>query len=116
MLRKRINNTLLGQYEIYDVYGEPPSSTSGWSTSVGASYTTICNGQTIIGGYNKFGVGSWATKAYSGLLNHNTVSVQWDAYFLDSWGGVSGNDSIALDVDGITRYFYVYPPGSGHGG
>lgn len=106
---------LLGQQYIYDIWGEPPSSTDGWTTRNGttsSSYTSTCYGQTIIGGYNVFGTGGWAWKEYSGLKGHSTVSIQFDMYFIDSWDGSSQNDSISLDVDGVNRAYTHYSYGS----
>ena len=48
---QQIVKFFIGQLIIYDVWGEPPSSTAGWTTNVGGpDYTTTCVGQTIIGG------------------------------------------------------------------
>ena len=103
----------LGQYIITDVWGEPPASTSGWTSSVGSNYVNTCGSETIIGGYGKFEVGSWAEKTYSGLPGHNTISIQWDAYFLDSWDGTNivsdpSQDSYELLVDGTSQYNLLY--------
>ena len=95
------------------MWGEPPASTSGWTSSVGSNYVNTCGSETIIGGYGKFEVGSWAEKTYSGLPGHNTISIQWDAYFLDSWDGTNivsdpSQDSYELLVDGTSQYNLLY--------
>lgn len=111
LLRSLNNSFCIGQYIIKDVWGQPPDSTAGWSAST-SSYVSSCNNQTIIGGYNNFGPGGWARKTYYDLPGHNTVSITWDAYFLDSWDGVSGDtgnyDIYILEVDNTIRYADVY--------
>lgn len=92
-----------------DVWGEPPSSTSGWTTSVGSSYTSTCNGQTIIGGHLVFGKNDYATKTFSGLPGHNTVTIQWDAYLIDSW---DAGDGYIVKVDETGIYSRIYLMGS----
>lgn len=103
------SSIFIGQQIITDVLGQPPSSTAGWTTSVGTSgYTSNCNGQTIIGGFEKFGNFSWAWKQYSGLLGHEEVSVQADFYFIDSWDGANSNDSVSLDIDDLNVAYVHY--------
>ena len=93
---------ILGQYVIKDVWGEPPN-VSDWTTSLGDNgYTYVCNGQTIIGGYDKFGAGAWAKKTYSGLSAHNKISLEFDAYFIDTWDG--GDEKFLVDVDDDNVY------------
>lgn len=72
----------------------------GWTTSPGGTYTTICGGQTIIGGYDKFGQNAWAKRTYTGFLTHYAVSVQFDAYFIDTWD----SETFDLSLDGTLVY------------
>ena len=95
---------LLGQYYIRDVWGQPPSSTAGWSNAC----TSYCFGQTLIGGYGCFGEGASTTKTYNIDLVHTAVSIEWDAYFVDSWDG----ESYILKVDGVTQFSQSYSTGS----
>ena len=75
---------MLGQYVISD------SIYSGWTSSC---YST-CNGQTIMGGYGCFGSGWGTYKYYDITTTHYQVSIEFDAYWIDSW-------------DGEYLYFYV---------
>ena len=98
-LSKLIFWLALGQYVITDVWGEPPNST-GWETSLGVSeYTSTCGGETIIGGYEKFGANDWAKKTYSDLPAHTNVSLQFDIYFIDSWDGAADIYLVYVDND-----------------
>ncbi len=83
MTKKKLNFSL-GQYVIWDVWGQPPNIT-GWAynSCSTTSYTSYCYGQTIIGGYGAFGVNSYAYKTYYGLPGHNSLTIQWDAYYVD---------------------------------
>ena len=92
---------MLGQYIIQDVWGEPPSPIEGWTTVPAGTPTSICGGQTIIGGYNNFGGGASAKKTYTGLPGHYSVNIQFDAYFLDTW---DPGEYYRLMVDGVNRY------------
>ena len=103
-------NLLLGQLIIQDVWGEPPSPIEGWTTVPAGTPTSICNGQTIIGGYIWFGANSYAEKTYSGLPAHDAVSIQFDVYFMDTWDG----DFFRLTVDGVIKYSqYHFLPSDG---
>jgi len=67
-----------------------------------------------------FGTGAYAYKTYSGLPGHNSLTVQWDAYYLDSWDGNNGNgvseppwyDSYILYVDSTLQYWNIYVMGT----
>ena len=87
---------------IRDAYGQPPNSMAGWTTPNGSNYVSTCAGQDIIGGYLLFGRDAYANKTYTGLPGHTTVTVQFDAYLLDSWDGRP--DSWSILIDGVERY------------
>ena len=50
----------------------------------------------------KFGKNAWAKKTYSGLPAHYTISLKFDAYFIDSWD--DGSNVFIVDVDGSNVY------------
>lgn len=80
---------------------------TGWTAST-TSFVGTCGFSSIIGGYNIFGEGAWAKKTYEGLPGHNSVTVEWDAYFIDGWGDTGNDDKYLLDVDEINRYSMSY--------
>ena len=53
-------------------------------------------------------MGSWTQKTYTIAAAHHSVSVQWAAYFLDSWDG----ESYQLYVDGIIRISQPFSGGA----
>jgi hypothetical protein len=77
-----------------------------------------------------FGVGTYAYKTYSGLPGHNSLTVQWDAYYLDTWDGALNGyawdgftysiynstppwfDSYLLYVDSTLQYWNIYVMGT----
>ena len=105
-------NLLIGLCYFRDVWGEPPSPIEGWTTVPTGAPTSSCNGQTIIGGHNLFSKTSYAQKTYTGLPVHNTVIIQFDAYFLDSW---DGGEYYRLVVDGTTMYEKLHRQGQDGG-
>ena len=85
---------VLGQFYIYDVWNEPPTTTPGWSNPC----SSVCGGQTIMGGNGCFTTGGSITKIYAITIAHTAVEIQFDAYYIDDWEG----ESLILLVDGNT--------------
>lgn len=96
-----------------DLWGNNFTATD-WSTSVGGhiSPLTTCNGSQILGGYGLIGKKGFLSKTFTGLKNHSSVSISFDAYYIDSWDGLTKPDGIYLDVDGKNIFYRKYSMGT----
>ncbi len=52
---------------------------SNWTLSgtTGTSITSICDGYTVLGGYNIAGQGAALTKTFYGLPRHQSLKIKW---------------------------------------
>ena len=81
------------------------TDTTGWSTNLGSSWMTNCNGHKIFGGYPNWGTGKYASKNYTGLpVSHYQVAVSVQLAFIDSWD----DERCYVTVDGTTVYQESY--------
>ena len=88
-------------------------SPSGWSYSL----TDSCVGYNFLGGFGKFGQNSVATKTFTGLMTHTSVTIKFTAYYIRTWDGyVEGinpyYDSAMLYINNELAFHRVYGAGS----
>lgn len=61
-----------------------------------------------MGGYSKFGKNSVAAKTWTGLSTHNTITLSFKAYYIDTWD----NETYVAYADGTRVYYDVFKPES----